>query len=205
MTEEEWMASNDPHLVLREAKASQYERKSRLISVAFANRVLAKRNDPHFCRALEIAERHADGQAEEWEVSEACSRVNPFTGQYDPDPILIYVFKPIPLWTSRHATLKFGSDGAVKLREEAAHCQLVRDVYGNPFRPITFNPSWLTSTVIALARQMYDSRDFSAMPILADALQDAGCDDAAILDHCRDAKGVHVRGCWIVDQILGFS
>jgi hypothetical protein len=203
MTEEEWLSSNDPHLVLREVKASQFERKARLIAVAFAKRVLPIRKDPHFCRALEIAERHADGEAEEWEVNESYSSTDPLTGRYD--PILIYVFKPIPLWTSRHATSKFASSGAVKLREEAAHCQLVRDIYGNPFRPITISSSWLTSTVFALSRQMYDSRDFSAMPILADALQDAGCDNAAVLNHCRDAIGVHVRGCWVVDQVLGFG
>jgi len=50
---------------------------------------------------------------------------------------------------------------------------------------------------------MYDSREFSAMPILADALQDAGCAEPAILDHCRDTKQVHVRGCWVVDLVLG--
>jgi hypothetical protein len=51
--------------------------------------------------------------------------------------------------------------------------------------------------------QMYDFREFSAMPILADALQDAGCDNDEILNHCRDPKQVHVRGCWCVDAILG--
>jgi hypothetical protein len=86
--------------------------------------------------------------------------------------------------------------------EPAHHCHLIRDILGNPFRPITIDPSWLTSTVVALAQQMYDSRDFSAMPILADALQDAGCDNEEILNHCR-GEGVHVRGCWLVDLILG--
>jgi hypothetical protein len=62
---------------------------------------------------------------------------------------------------------------------------------------IVINPAWLTSTVLALARQMYDSRDFSAMPILADALQDAGCDNEDILKHCR-GPGPHVRGCWVL-------
>lgn len=79
------------------------------------------------------------------------------------------------------------------------------DVYGNPFRPVTFNPDWRTSTAVALAKQMYDSRDFSAMPILADALQDAGCDNDDVLTHCRAAAGVHVRGCWVVDLVLGKS
>jgi hypothetical protein len=73
----------------------------------------------------------------------------------------------------------------------------------NPFRPVTFCPEWRTDTAMSLARTMYDARDFSAMPILADALQDAGCDNAAILSHCRDPKQVHVRGCWVVDLVLG--
>ena len=78
----------------------------------------------------------------------------------------------------------------------------VRDIFGNPFRPVTFSPTWRTDTAVALARQMYESRDFSAMPILADALQDAGCDNDDILDHCR-GDGPHVRGCWVVDLVLG--
>jgi hypothetical protein len=80
--------------------------------------------------------------------------------------------------------------------------RLVRDIFGNPFRPVTFSPSWRTSTALALARTMYESRDFSAMPILADALQDSGCDNEDILDHCRGG-GPHVRGCWVVDLVLG--
>jgi hypothetical protein len=64
-------------------------------------------------------------------------------------------------------------------------------------------PSWRTDTVVSLARQMYDSRDFSAMPILADALQDAGCDDEHTLNHCRATDAVHVRGCWVIDLVLG--
>ena len=76
------------------------------------------------------------------------------------------------------------------------------DIVGNPFRPVSFLPEWRTDTAVALARQMYESREFGAMPILADALQDAGCDDAAVLDHCR-GPGPHVRGCWVVDLVLG--
>ncbi len=78
----------------------------------------------------------------------------------------------------------------------------IREVFGNPFRPITFSPSWRTSTAVTLAKQMYESRDFGAMPILADALQDAGCDCADVLDHCR-GPGPHVRGCWVLDRVLG--
>jgi hypothetical protein len=62
---------------------------------------------------------------------------------------------------------------------------------------------WGTDTVVTLAAQMYESRDFGAMPILADALQDAGCDSEEMLNHCRDEKATHVRGCWVVDLVLG--
>jgi hypothetical protein len=86
--------------------------------------------------------------------------------------------------------------------ERLAHCDLLRDIFGNPFRPITCDPEWRTSTVLALAQGIYDERAFDRMPILADALQDAGCDNADILDHCR-GSGPHVRGCWVVDLVLG--
>jgi hypothetical protein len=81
--------------------------------------------------------------------------------------------------------------------------RLIHDIFGNPFRPVAFDPAWRTGTAVALAKGMYESRDFFAMPILADALQDAGCDRADILNHCRDANQVHVRGCWVVDLVLG--
>jgi hypothetical protein len=86
--------------------------------------------------------------------------------------------------------------------EQAALVALIRDIFGNPFRPpVEFFPEWRTDTVIAIARTMYASRDFSGMPILADALQDAGCDSEDILTHCRGG-GPHVRGCWVVDLVL---
>jgi hypothetical protein len=88
--------------------------------------------------------------------------------------------------------------------ERVSQCNLLRDIFGNPFRPVTFSPSWRTDTTFSLARQMYDARDFSAMPILADALQDAGCDSEDILNHCR-GDGPHVRGCWVCDLVLGKS
>jgi hypothetical protein len=93
------------------------------------------------------------------------------------------------------------AEGAVE-RSKRQVAAVVRDIFDNPFRPVTCAPAWRTDTVLALARQMYEARDFSAMPILADALQDAGCDSAAVLDHCRSEEP-HVRGCWVVDLVLG--
>ncbi len=91
-------------------------------------------------------------------------------------------------------------ESADKARATQGH--LLRDIFGNPLRPITLDLNWRTSTVVALAQGIYQERDFSAMPILADALQDAGCENADILDHCR-GPGPHVRGCWVVDLVLG--
>lgn len=86
--------------------------------------------------------------------------------------------------------------------ESVLYARLLRDIFGNPFRAVTLLPKWRTSTAAAIAREMYESRDFSAMPILADALQDAECEDADVLDHCR-RLGPHARGCWVVDFVLG--
>ena len=81
---------------------------------------------------------------------------------------------------------------------------LLRDVFGNPFRRVAVDPRWLTSDVVALATGIYAEKAFDRLPILADALQDAGCDNADVLDHCR-GPGPHVRGCWAVDLLLGKS
>jgi hypothetical protein len=85
--------------------------------------------------------------------------------------------------------------------ELAVQAALLRDIFGNPFRPVAFSQKWRTNTAVSLARTMYESRDFSAMPILADALQDAGCDNDDVLTHCR-GSGPHVRGCWVIDLVL---
>lgn len=86
--------------------------------------------------------------------------------------------------------------------ERAAQPSLLRDIYGNPFRLPAFSSNWRTADVVAIASVMYESHDFSSMPVLSDALQDAGCDDADILAHCRGSEP-HVRGCWVVDLLLG--
>ena len=80
---------------------------------------------------------------------------------------------------------------------------LLRDIFGS-LTPTPFDPSWRSETAVALATQMYESRDFLLMGVLSDALQDAGCPVGDILNHCRSA-GVHVRGCFVVDLVLSRS
>ncbi|HLW65869.1 MAG TPA: hypothetical protein VKS79_11155, partial [Gemmataceae bacterium] len=84
---------------------------------------------------------------------------------------------------------------------------LVREVFGNPSRAFDVNPDWLAwkcGTVAALTRGIYEERAFDRMPILADALEEAGCQTADILTHCRHANR-HFRGCWVIDLLLGLK
>jgi hypothetical protein len=90
-----------------------------------------------------------------------------------------------------------------------SHTSLLLCIFGNAFRPVTLDPAWQTSTIVALAHAAYDNRilpagtlDPARLAVLADALEEAGCDNADILIHCRQ-PGAHVRGCWVVDMILG--
>ena len=84
-------------------------------------------------------------------------------------------------------------------------CRFLRDIFANPFRHAQLDPTWLhwnAGTIVKLAQTIYDDRHFDDLPILADALEEAGCTEPAILEHCR-GPGPHVRGCWVVDLLLG--
>jgi hypothetical protein len=83
-------------------------------------------------------------------------------------------------------------------------CKLIRDLFQNPFRNIMVGSARLAPNVVTLAQAIYDDRAFDRLPLLADALEEAGCDNQEILDHCR-SNNEHVRGCWVVDLILGKS
>lgn len=114
----------------------------------------------------------------------------------------------------RHATLNSNCDSRyqrtqredAKAVECAAHVALLRCIFGNPFRPPPrLNASllaWSDGTVRRIAQAIYDSRRFEDMPILADALEEAGCGDQEMLGHCREQEGVHARGCWVLDLLL---
>jgi hypothetical protein len=88
--------------------------------------------------------------------------------------------------------------------ERTHQSRIILDIFANPFRPVAIDPRWLTSDVVGLARAIYEDRAFERMPILADALMDAGCEAQPIINHCR-GDGVHVRGCWLLDLVLGKS
>lgn len=94
--------------------------------------------------------------------------------------------------------------GSEELRDEHLRLQaaIFRDIVGNPLQPVVFEPRWRTEDTLGLARGTYEDRAFARLPLLGDALMDAGCDDDRLIAHCRSA-GPHARGCWAVDLVLG--
>jgi hypothetical protein len=95
-----------------------------------------------------------------------------------------------------------GTAWAVEALGVPARLALLRDVFGNPFRPVPFSPQWRSEDVVAIARAIHEDRTFERLPILADALQETGCDSDELLEHCR-GDGPHVLGCWALDVVLG--
>lgn len=106
---------------------------------------------------------------------------------------------------SGHADMVEQKDRA----DRRATARMLHEVAGNPYRPFRFEPEWRTADVLGVARATYDGRHFERMPILADALLDADCDEEAVLRHCRGTElhapegPAHGRGCWVLDLILG--
>src|SRR5262245_58417848 len=227
MTEAQWLGSADPFPILQWAWAHLSDRRGRLLACAACRHVAHLLTDPRTTGALDVVERFADGEATPGEL-EAAHKGATKAQNAQRRKALLFAYAAVmdasAPWRDRTTGLGMTSGALTKAvqakvleaepRLGYAHLQrdrpgafapmadLVREVAGNPFRPTAAAPAWLTPTVTALARQMYESRDFSPMPILADAMQDAGCDNTDILDHCR-SPGPHVRGCWVVDLVLG--
>jgi hypothetical protein len=208
MTEAGWLASDDPRPMLECVQTKSSERKLRLLVCAVCRRHRDKITKSEFREAIEVAERYADGLATEDERVQAW-RATDYRSQRRSHSSLARFLAGAhdavsgsgdfsePDWYALHSFRRTQAD--------AAQARFLRDIFGNPFRPVTLDPAWLTSTVVALARGIYEGRAFDRLPILADALQDAGCDCAELLDHCRDPQLTHVRGCWAVDLVLGKS
>jgi hypothetical protein len=216
VTETEWLACGDPLRLLRAIPALPL-RKSELFACACCRSLWPKLTDTRTQRAVEVAEQFVDGAASDAELRDAVAlaravgygyrEVNKARGYRVMDCTAGAVAECC-LSIADHrcdagAQSSFLASHSDDIPAEWLHQSvLVRCVFGNPFNRVTFSTDWRTSTVLALARTMYESREFSAMPILADALQDAGCDDEEVLNHCREGDS-HARGCLVVDLVLG--
>lgn len=217
MTEQEWLACTDPRSMLQIVqRARSSERKVRLFNATICRRFWDYL--PEGSQAiLSESELLADGLIQRSSDNmELCHRANavvaPFNRQYptkqfpsrevriqrDAAAAVCYAVIPNELWGA--VSYFWDIDPA----EKEPHSVIIRDIFGNPFRPITIHPAWLSwndGTISKLAQTIYDERAFDRLPILADALEEAGCTNADILSHCRSAAP-HVRGCWAVDLIL---
>jgi hypothetical protein len=191
MTQEEWNDCADPVPMLGLLRNRASDHRLRLFICACCRRVWSSL-PPGEQRMYEAVEAFAGGGASLAAVA----------GAYD-DAVEGQDSLPHPLTTLNAtrvavSTAQMSSDIKAESRFQA---NLVRCLFGGPTGPVKMSLSWRTDTVMALARQIHESREFGAMPILADALQDAGCESESILTHCREAK-VHVRGCFVLDSLL---
>ena len=233
VTEKQWLEATNIHELHLFWTAKKQYRKWRLFGVACCRRAMALTPDLRFEHLAECAEKFADG-AINWGGVKVVRKVmssfrRELGDEFGPNEVKYATLdaldrasrlKPYDALGAVHEARHSFAARVCKGRErdftrdewDLAHnteeneqMALAHDIFGNPFRHVSFSPEWRTSTVVSIARSMYDSRDFSPMPILADALQDAGCEHEDILAHCRDANGTHVRGCWVVDLVLGKS
>jgi len=221
MTEKEWRTSGAPDALLNHCWASASERKKRLFGCACCYR-LDRFPDPRCKTAVRVAERFVDGESTAEALDTAYRSAGSVVrtharrgrrGQYEDESQELFggtaacsnVASPDPdhaRWTWNDVANTRLEAGSKWHAELAATADLVRCVFGNPFRPPALDSNWLTSDVAALATGIYADRAFDRMPILADALQDAGCDNDDVLRHCR-SSGAHGRGCWVIDALLG--
>ena len=208
------------------------ERKLRLFLCACARRIWRFiRQEP--CRqAVRIAEKYADGQASEAEREAAYLAARGVAWQIPDDSgapmddVRSDWATAVGVWAAGPSDSFAVSDGTdrekvaiffdvlfmtisnvvweadARTAETVAHAQLLRDLFEGPAGPMDVKAGWLTPRVVSLAEAIYEGRAFDRMPELADALEQAGCEDKEIAAHCR-GPGPHVRGCCVVDRLLG--
>jgi hypothetical protein len=228
MDEKEWLECTDPLRMIDALQNRATERKLRLFAIAAWRQRFAKYlpanpaqdpTDPGI-EALALAERYADGPVAREELEETARKAADFGERFldanfgHTEPFLAYVAAAGllgPSATAAARSLSFLSD-PVDVR--AAQACLLRDIFGSPSHSLTLKRSWLThqeGIVQRLAEDIYERRimpagtfDPDRLAVLADALEESGCSDPAILDHLR-SPGAHVRGCHIVDRLTESS
>jgi hypothetical protein len=212
MNETEWLScSTRPDTMLARLRGKASDRKLRLFACAACRRFWNELTDERSQAAVVASELVADGLASREELER---RHVAASGVGLGPPWLAYVASTGEANAAAQAVALQGFWKASRRLElypepwadfKRALCSLLRELFGNPFRSIAVNRAWLAwndGTVRRVAQAIYDARAFERMPILADALEDAGCGDDSILSHCRSERP-HVRGCHVLDALLG--
>ncbi|HEY8505395.1 MAG TPA: hypothetical protein VIL46_12500 [Gemmataceae bacterium] len=211
MGEHEWLTSADPEAMLAWLGGRCEDRKLRLFAVACCRQVWHFFTDPYARQAVEAAEYYADGRAT-WDQlrtardllrrrcaaatgdSAAVSRAALHAAETDSPP-----------WRSSVEVIRAVSelyDYGTWLHQRAEQAELLRDLIGNPFRPVAFDAAEVSPSIQAFARAVYRLRRFDQLPRLADALERSVPAPPDVLSHCQ-GKGPHARGCWALDLVLG--
>jgi hypothetical protein len=245
MTEAEWRACADPYPMLDFLAGRLSDRRLRLYAVACCRHIWPLLTDERNRRAVEVAERFADRQADWRALNAASAAAHDAFHEAEGPTTFTDTRGRVPAYDEETAREAAGAASAAAVKcvqpirgpsfgryvtsacavavgwkaavenpvtyeaafraESAAQAVLLREIFGSPFRPVRVDPDWFTwngGTVAQLAQVIYDERRWADLPVLADALEEAGCTDTGLLEHCR-RPGEHVRGCWAVDLCLG--
>lgn len=215
MTEQDWLSATIPSEMLRWAHGRYSDRKYRLYGCASLRRLWDELPDERSRYAVVAAERYVDMQINQHELREAqleaCDAYEEAPSGLAEAALLVAG----PLDAERLENLARGiayvAEGELAeiaqtwVERRRWQCELLRDILGNPFRPTLIGNgcrTWSQGFVIRLAQMIYDEQRGEDMPMLGEALHLAGCTNAHILEHCQ-SKGPHVRGCWLIDDLLG--
>jgi hypothetical protein len=215
MTETDWLTATDLRPMLGYLRGKACDRKLRLFAVACCRRVWHL-IEPHteIRACVEFGEEFADGtgaQKRLKKMTDACrDRYERYGGRAGEDVSVAFAgsaaratCQPKGSWQMVAASGSAGwAIGGDPQADWPAQADILRCIFGNPFRPVVFDPRWRSEAAVTLAAGIYADRAFDRLPILADALEEAGCDHPDILTHCR-GPGPHARGCWVVDGVLG--
>jgi hypothetical protein len=213
MAKKDWQTCTDPVRMIRAFRNQASERRLRLLVCGLARKAWNGPADDRSRKAVEVAELFADGEATPRELSSARNgagkayAVATFNTRVGAE--LAYLSTQVATnvtEASSRKAIRFAAQFAAQIVPQTTLVELLRCVCGALiYHPTPLDPvlrTWHDSLLVSMARRMYDARGFADLPILADALEDAGCTNADILTHCRQ-PGEHVRGCWVVDLLLG--
>jgi hypothetical protein len=211
MSEDIWLSSHDPVAMLNFLNADPADRKPLLVVLAYIERIwditvpcpIREWAD----QAKLIVDGHGDRAAFEASEVQACHYLagwNPYYLREGISPAATVALNALFFFAQAEGDdwEPVGQSSAAALLEYAVQADLVREVFGNPLRPVAFEPIWLSPEVDALARRIDSEQRFDLMPALGNALEVANCTETTVLDHCRRPGG-HVSGCWVVDSLLG--